>query len=1598
MKRFSLFILVALITLSLSVQAQTPVNGQRAGNILFVNSLPATCRPANGLVYGRLSNPIEYSICVANNTFQRIDNVTAGSVAPVIVQHSPAAISAGAGAFTLTLNGLNFAPGAVVNWNGSAKATTYVSSTQVTASILAGDIANAGAASVSVSTSGSTTNAVTVVISPATNLSKEVYNTTPTPLPARQTIELNDGLQAFDDLIGGVIRLKTEGVPTGYRNIVTDFGANPDPTYTTGTIAAASTALTVANTLNFKPGQYLDLVGAGASGGHHVARIVDINRTTKVITLDAAAVTAITNGEIRPDNWYPLQNAINTVSGKVYGPAGFYRIYNPLARQITFRAHGEGNPTVIEGAADGSTWFQFTGDGDGFVAPLDGVMESVTLRNFSMFVTSGAQATNKGWAINLGTASNVNYLKLENVRLSQWRGGLFCPNCQGGAIEKNVFRGNKHSQLVLASDETKWVSGMEPNGISLNANQFDFQPDPMTDTDTALTGLSASANGRVITAAAPVFVADHRGKIIRINGAGTTSGDIVGMILSVDSPTQVTITSKVNKVAAISGKTGTISRTPHSVAYFLRSNFTTFKNSIIQGNFGGSTLATSSVIVENTQAFKFENHYSEENGGSAGAHIKLVDTLNTLISGFKTNSQGACDGSKHCWDLLGTNAKGTKIEGASGSLSILHYNIDANSDVTVDHSTLGNPDFASETGPQRVTYGDNVNFAQWGDVNRGTATLYDATYGEQRVTNPRFDQGLTGWTVDTVGGVAAFSDGAGRYKNYAKINTTALATNSTVSILSQTVNIPDGEESAHYVLAFDYRVDSIPVGSDGNYKVEISVIPSAGGTGYNYPLDFRWQVRGDNSTGYPLGRWLRAQFNLKTASGTGRTFKIEIRARRGALTPIVSFANFRLMPGRHAAYSNDQPLTELKGGRIDSAAAITLASGAGGGVRTVCIDNNGTMNTFGCAGGSGGGALTLNGQSGINQSFAKTDDSNVTLTINSAADTHTFGLGWTGTLAKARQYAATVYADAGNVWSTGAQDFGAATSLKVPASAGAAPAAAALLAYDTTANAFKGGINGVSKTFLMTDGSGAALTNLNATQLLTGFVPLARITGLTNIEISPSAAIALNKLATLTAGRAVITDGAGVLSTSTVTSTELGHLAGVTAPIQTQLANRVTTVTGTANQVLVNGTAGSATTGALTLTLPQSIGTTNDVQFQRLATVYTDTVGNSYGLKAAMTLANSAPITGNLNTLQGLEFYDSSTNNRVSAQLFRFLYVRNASATGLPSGGDYMMNLVPVINSAYGSTLVGISIENNYGTATLDTLYKIRLFGGGSGAITNLYGVVVDPGSGKSGFGLTLPTAKLHSKAESATELGFKVEAHASSTVPAAEFSAPVNVAPIMYTNLNSSSANIGGTVKVQVVDAAGKVGVETLLPADRLAYNTYNNASPANGHSWFNGNVFGFREKGVSKSFPHIATITADFSVTSSTTLVDVSPASNGTLTFDVEFGRTYLIVGDVYTTSNNSGGIRFGLAGTANLSGGTNITAQVYQLSPVTVGADRVTGKFSVFGDVTAVTTANVKFSGTLIAASSGTIILQFAQNVPNATASTVKAGSTFGFIQVK
>ncbi len=97
---------------------------------------------------------------------QTVD-VRVNSPVPSLVNVSPATIQMGSPGASLTIIGGNFISSSVVQWNGSPRPTTYVSPTQLLASLTSADLATAGTANVTVSNpapGGGTSNPVIFTI------------------------------------------------------------------------------------------------------------------------------------------------------------------------------------------------------------------------------------------------------------------------------------------------------------------------------------------------------------------------------------------------------------------------------------------------------------------------------------------------------------------------------------------------------------------------------------------------------------------------------------------------------------------------------------------------------------------------------------------------------------------------------------------------------------------------------------------------------------------------------------------------------------------------------------------------------------------------------------------------------------------------------------------------------------------------------------------------------------------------------------------------------------------------------------------------------------------------------------------------------------------------------------------------------------------------------------------------------------------------------------------------------------------------------------------------------------------------------------------
>ncbi len=112
--------------------------------------------------------------------------VQSGNQVPTLSSLNPATVNVGGGNLLLTVTGTNFVNASVVRWNGLDRPTTFVSATQLTAQIPAGDIATAATVAISVfspAPGGGTSNALSLSIVQPANPSPTITNLDPPNMP-----------------------------------------------------------------------------------------------------------------------------------------------------------------------------------------------------------------------------------------------------------------------------------------------------------------------------------------------------------------------------------------------------------------------------------------------------------------------------------------------------------------------------------------------------------------------------------------------------------------------------------------------------------------------------------------------------------------------------------------------------------------------------------------------------------------------------------------------------------------------------------------------------------------------------------------------------------------------------------------------------------------------------------------------------------------------------------------------------------------------------------------------------------------------------------------------------------------------------------------------------------------------------------------------------------------------------------------------------------------------------------------------------------------------------------------------------------------------
>jgi peptidoglycan/xylan/chitin deacetylase (PgdA/CDA1 family) len=149
-------------------------------------------------------------------------SITLSPVSSQVSSLNPPSIAVGSGGFVLEATGSDFVSGSVVQWNGSARTTTFVSSTKLQAYILAADIAAQGTASVNVlHPDGTASNALLFVVNP-------IVPTPTTSLLSNPGFESGVSPWVFHTNTAGSFDSNAAGNGSAHagRAIITQSGAN----------------------------------------------------------------------------------------------------------------------------------------------------------------------------------------------------------------------------------------------------------------------------------------------------------------------------------------------------------------------------------------------------------------------------------------------------------------------------------------------------------------------------------------------------------------------------------------------------------------------------------------------------------------------------------------------------------------------------------------------------------------------------------------------------------------------------------------------------------------------------------------------------------------------------------------------------------------------------------------------------------------------------------------------------------------------------------------------------------------------------------------------------------------------------------------------------------------------------------------------------------------------------------------------------------------------------------------------------------------------------------------------------------------------------
>jgi hypothetical protein len=502
-----------------------------------------------------------------------------------------------------------------------------------------------------------------------------------------------------------------------------------------------------------------------------------------------------------------------------------------------------------------------------------------------------------------------------------------------------------------------------------------------------------------------------------------------------------------------------------------------------------------------------------------------------------------------------------------------------------------------------------------------------------------------------------------------------------------------------------------------------------------------------------------------------------------------------------------------------------------------------------------------------------------------------------------------------------------------------------VLGSTVTATTFSGSLSGTATT-----ATNQPTTTLSGTMFLNGQASNTGVATGTTVFVGSGLSF-VSSTGTLTAA---FYTGSGIQLSGIVTSLASGTgilVSGSTGAITVSNIG-VQSLTGTANQVLVNGASGSATTGAITLTTPQSIGTASSPSFADL----TLSTGTNSTLAAVGTQPTSMVNKQYVDNLaNGLDIHDSMRVLQASALSANYV---QSQGVGNTATGAYLISTaqqaLPAIDgvtiSATGASQRVLVIGGMTGTASIAGTTP---FTPGNSFIANgSYFVGALGGAGTSNWILVRTT-----DADDNTELTggtftFIEEGTSYADTGHVCSNDTSNLGPIQFGSTAITFTQFTGGGALGVGQGLTKVGnnisanikITAVGPATGIGFTGFNLGGTSGGGTADTGYypTFAIRTAGAASGTATLTLNSDGFSLVGSTNNNRTVTVTGSDITL-TGGGNTLTLTGSISLPAPTANGVAYGASGTAvafltAAGSGASLLSQTSGSAPVYLGQSQL------------------------------------------------------------